>query len=371
MTRQMVITGGGTGGHTSAALAVAVYAKERLCELGIELLWVTSRSGIEKAVAIANNIDQFSVRCSPLPRRLAIRDWIAMARVLLGSGQCIARFARNRPLAVLSFGGYVAAPAVVAAVFLRIPLFVHEQTTVVGTANRLTGYFAKEVYLSHKNSTRWFRPSKCVVTGNPVRSEVYRCDHQSPSSLFGLSDTIPILYVTGGSQGARELNLIVWRELPGLLRRWQLIHQTGRQPDNREQVQKALERVPLHLRERYYHTDYVEADRIGCCYAAASFVFGRAGAATTDEIRTLGLPCILVPYPYAKGQEQLHNAQSLAMAGLATILESHELDTVDLPQLLDVKLSSVPQDRRRVTVRDRQSSPEEKILSSILAQLDS
>lgn len=323
--RYVVVTGGGSGGHTSAALAVARALRDGPSGTGTEVCWVTSRTGIERSVASANEIESFHVSCGPLPRALGTHAVIGAIRTFLGVVACTWSFTRRRPSAVISFGGYVAAPAVISSILLRIPLFVHEQTAAAGTANRLAGVFARLVFLSHRQSERWFQESKCRLTGNPVREEVYECNRRRATLVFGLADALPIIYITGGAQGATEVNRVVWSCLESLLLRWQVIHQIGNAPGSAEQAQEALLSVPAALRHRYYHTPYIDANTIGCCYSCASIVVGRSGAGTTSEIRALGLPCVLIPYPFAGRQEQLRNAEALVSEGLGVVIPSAEL----------------------------------------------
>jgi UDP-N-acetylglucosamine--N-acetylmuramyl-(pentapeptide) pyrophosphoryl-undecaprenol N-acetylglucosamine transferase len=211
---------------------------------------------------------------------------------------------------------------------LGIPSLTHEQTALVGLANRVAGRFATQVAVSYPQSTRYFKPGKVIVTGNPVRSAILRGDAARAASAFKLETSVPTLYVTGGAQGSHAINMAVRDALPRLLECCQVIHQCGEGPDGSGDDLRMLEEtrrgLPTALQARYRVQAYV-GEELGDVYALTSLVVGRAGAGTVNELAALGKPSILVPLPGAAGGEQEANARALEKEGGAVVLMQDDL----------------------------------------------
>jgi UDP-N-acetylglucosamine--N-acetylmuramyl-(pentapeptide) pyrophosphoryl-undecaprenol N-acetylglucosamine transferase len=223
----------------------------------------------------------------------------------------------------------------------------HEQTALVGLANRIAGRFATKVAVSYPQSARYFKPGKVIVTGNPVRSAILAGSAERGATRFDLDAGVPTLYITGGAQGSHAINLAVRDALTRLLECCQVIHQCGEGPDGSgddlRMLQKASEDLPPHLRARYKVQAYV-GDELGDLYALSSLVVGRAGAGTVNELASLGKPSILVPLPGAAGGEQEANARALESEGGAVVMLQDDLT----PQTLVETVCSLINDERRL-----------------------
>ncbi|MEU0822738.1 UDP-N-acetylglucosamine--N-acetylmuramyl-(pentapeptide) pyrophosphoryl-undecaprenol N-acetylglucosamine transferase [Streptomyces mirabilis] len=328
---QLIVTGGGTGGHTYPALTAIRTTSARLARLGIglEVLWVGTATGLEARVAEREGIPFTTVatgkiRRSSNPLKLAspanIKD---MGRVPLGAVQARAIVSDFEPDVVLSTGGYVAVPVGLATKFCRRPLVIHEQTVRLGLANRALARAATRVAVSSE-STLPLLPesvrSSAVVTGNPVRPEVLTGEPDKAIAALGLTGfdrTLPTVYITGGAQGSVQINTVVRAVLPWLLTQANVIHQCG--AASIEESRKYAVQLPDDIKPRYLVTDFVGPE-LPDVLALADVVISRSGAGTIAELTALGKPSILIPLATSAGNEQEHNALYLQEADAAVAL---------------------------------------------------
>ena len=320
---RVVIAGGGTGGHISPALAVV----DRLRRVTmLEPHWVGSARGFERQAAEDAGIPFYAIRTGKLRRYLAIETLADVIRVPAGVVEAVRLLRRLKPDVVFSTGGFVSTPTVVAARLAGIPSLTHEQTASIGLATRINARFVDIIALSYSSnsSIRTRRNSRVIVTGNPVRPSVMSGQRAKLLSLFDIPSDVPILYVTGGAQGAHALNEVVIKALPELIEDVAIVHQCGPQSGNGDHAIAVELRESLSPAERvrYYPVQRV-GDELAHIYAAASMVLGRAGAGTVAEMAALGLPSILVPLPGA--DEQVKNARILADAGGALLIRQDDL----------------------------------------------
>lgn len=325
---KVVLTGGGTGGHTSAGLAVAAALRAR----AIECHWIGSRAGIE-----ARRAPEAGLPYHPIPTGKLRRSWDwqnvpdLLLRVPGGIVEAGRLLRRLRPDVLFATGGFVALPAVLAAWGLGIPIVVHEQTAVPGLANRLAGRLARMIALTFPLPAPAFPSRKVIVTGNPLRPELAGGTREAGLARLGLDPTLPLVYATGGAQGAHALNRALGATLPSLLEACHLIHQCG---DNlatgdRRWLEEQAAALPRDLQTRYRLIPYVGAE-LREVYAAAALVVGRAGAGTVNECCQLGLPALYVPLPGARGDEQTANARLVEAAGGAVVLPQSALAPASL-----------------------------------------
>lgn len=339
---RVVIAGGGTGGHTSAGLAVAHALRAR----GVEVAWIGSPNGIEAQRVPAAGIPYHAVPAGKLRRYW---DWRTIPDLLLrvpaGLARSLALLHRLRPSVLFATGGFVALPPAVAARILRIPLVVHEQTAVAGLANRLAGRLASRVALTFSEAGKDFPPGRVVVTGNPLRPELAGGSREAGLARFGFDPGLPLIYVTGGAQGSHRINRTVGAILPRLLDLAQVIHQCGANPETQDLqwLESRVRQLPADLRTRYRLQPYVGPE-LRDLYAAAGLVVGRAGAGTVNECCHLGLPALFIPLPGASGDEQTANAALVEAVGGALILPEPMLS----PELLLETIRSLLADPERL-----------------------
>jgi UDP-N-acetylglucosamine--N-acetylmuramyl-(pentapeptide) pyrophosphoryl-undecaprenol N-acetylglucosamine transferase len=319
----IVIAGGGTGGHTSPGLAVAAVLRSR----NVPCVWIGSRSGIEATLVPQQGIPYHAIPAGKLRRYWAWENLVDLAiRVPAGLVVAWRLLRRLRPTVVLATGGFVALPVVVAAALVRIPVVIHEQTVVPGLANRIAARIARRIAVTFPKTRGPFPALKVVRTGNPLRPELRQGSRAAAASRFALDPALPLLYVTGGAQGAHAINRAVGGILGPLLELTQVIHQCGANPvtGDRWWLEEQRDQLPAPLVRRYTVAPYVGAE-LADVYAAASLVLGRAGAGTVNECCHLGVPALYVPLPGASGDEQTANARAVEHLGGAVVLPQHEL----------------------------------------------
>jgi UDP-N-acetylglucosamine--N-acetylmuramyl-(pentapeptide) pyrophosphoryl-undecaprenol N-acetylglucosamine transferase len=327
---RMIVTGGGTGGHTYPALTTVTTLQSRLAETGSEsqVLWVGVRNGFEAKVAQRAGIPFRAVvtgklRRSPNPREMA-RNLVDAFRIPIGVLQAVATVARTRPSVVLSTGGYVSVPIGLAAWLFRVPYLIHEQTLALGLANRILSRFATKVLLSHETSLQSLSGrvrARAVVTGNPIRADILSGDPSRGLAAYGLDPALPLVLVTGGAGGARQVNRMLTGALPELLPYCQVVHQCGGM-DIAEMRQVAAA-LPPDLAARYRVVDFINAE-LPDLLAAAQITVSRSGAGTIAELTALGKTCVLVPYPVSAADEQRKTARHLAEQGAAVMLDGDD-----------------------------------------------
>ena len=337
---KVVITGGGTGGHTSAGLAVAA----ALGRCGIECAWIGSRTGIEARRVPEAGLPYHTIPTGKLRRYW---DWQNVPDLLLRVPSGVVRARRLlqqlSPNVLFATGGFVALPAVVAARGLRIPIVVHEQTYSPGLANRMAARVAAKIALTFPQSGTEFPPDKVVVTGNPIRPELRGGSRETGLARLGLDPALPAIYVTGGAQGSQRINRTVGAILEPLLEICQVIHQCGDNPEtaDRRWLEEQGKGLPARLRSRYHLVPYVGAE-LRDVYAVTTLVVGRAGAGTVNECCHLGLPALYIPLPGTRGDEQTANAQLVQAAGGGVVFPQVALTPEGLLESVRGLLSDPP-----------------------------
>jgi UDP-N-acetylglucosamine--N-acetylmuramyl-(pentapeptide) pyrophosphoryl-undecaprenol N-acetylglucosamine transferase len=327
---RMIVTGGGTGGHTYPALTTITTLRARLAETGTEpeLLWVGVSDGLEAKIATRAGVPFKAIvtgklRRSTNPRDL-LRNVVDAFRIPFGVFQAAAIVGRTKPAVVLSTGGYVSVPIGLAARLFGVPYLLHEQTLSFGLANRILSRVATRVLLSHESSLAHVPArarERSVVTGNPIRPEILAGDRAKGLAAFGLDPAVPFVLVTGGASGARQINQLLTAVLPDVLPHCQIVHQCG-SLDSAE-MQQVAAGLPPGLAQRYRVLDFIH-DELPDVLAAADIVVARSGAGTVAELTALGKTCVLVPYPYSAGGEQRVAARTLAAQGAAVMLDGDE-----------------------------------------------
>jgi UDP-N-acetylglucosamine--N-acetylmuramyl-(pentapeptide) pyrophosphoryl-undecaprenol N-acetylglucosamine transferase len=343
---RLIVTGGGTGGHTYPAITTIRATRELLHGAGValEVLYVGSAGGLEARVAEQEQLPFQAVstgklRRSANPLRMIsgqnLRDAGRLTRGLVEARRVVRAF---HPDVVLSTGGYVAVPVGLAAATVDAPLLVHEQTTRLGLANRILLRRATAIALSSPTSVDLLpaavRP-RAVVTGNPIRVELLDGDADRGVKALGWTGwdaALPTVYVTGGAQGSVQINHLVEGVLDWLLQRANVVHQCG--ATSLAHLQRRAEQLPAELAGRYRVIEFVGAE-LPDVQALADVVVSRSGAGTLAELTALGKPSVLIPLVPTGGNEQHHNARYLQQAGAARALLGSSPTPTDLADALD------------------------------------
>jgi UDP-N-acetylglucosamine--N-acetylmuramyl-(pentapeptide) pyrophosphoryl-undecaprenol N-acetylglucosamine transferase len=319
-----ILAGGGTGGHVIPALAIANELKK---SYGAEVLFIGTARGIENRLVPAAGYPLKLVRVGALKNvSLTTRAKTAfdLPRAVWGAGRMLNEFA---PDVVIGVGGYASGPAMLAAVVKHMPTLAFEPNVVPGFANRMVARFVSAAAVHFEETAKYFRDAE--VTGVPVRQAFF----EIPPKRGGT----PTLLVFGGSQGAHAINEAMIRCLPELQRQApgiRIIHQTGERDYN--DALAAYRSFTAGVDEAAEVFKFIED--MPSAFARADLVVCRSGASTVAEITAAGKPAIFVPFPRAADDHQRVNAEALAQAGAAVVVEESKLEGVWLAETISALL---------------------------------
>jgi len=325
---RVVIAGGGTGGHLFPGIAIA----EEILARGNthRIIFIGTKKGIEHRILRQlgyelQEIDIEGVKGRGL--KALIKVTYQIPHSMWQSRQILKRFC---PDAVIGVGGYASGPAVVTARIMGIPTAIAEQNAVPGITNRILSKFANLIFVTYAETKDWFPQSKVIVSGNPIRKvfAAWRAQAQEEKQYRQL-------LIFGGSQGAEAINKNVIAMMPQLQKmkdKLRVLHQTGDREV--ETVRRAYEQFGLDAQVTPFIVNMADA------YAAADLIICRAGATSLAEITAAGKAAILIPYPWAANDHQTKNAEALASAGAAVIINEHELNGQKLFGVIDDLLAN-------------------------------
>lgn len=312
-----ILAGGGTGGHVIPALAIAQQLQK---DYAAQVLFIGTARGIENRLVPAAGFPLRLVEVGGLNRvslKTRLKTFADLPRAVWESRRILEEF---RPDVVIGVGGYASGPAMLAALFRRIPTLVFEPNFVPGFANRLVARWVSGAAVHFAETGRYFQ--RCEVTGVPVREAFFQiANNKEPRS------TKPTLLIFGGSQGAHAINRVVMDSVAALRVRIpgiQLIHQTGERDYN--DAQAAYANLSGSV-EAFRFIDDMPGR-----FAQADLLICRSGASTVAEVTAAGKPAVFVPFPRAADDHQKRNAEALECAGAAVMLEESKLSRESLVQ---------------------------------------
>ncbi len=327
--KTILLTGGGTAGHVTPHLALI----PRLKELGYDIHYIGSH-GIERELLKDQPLHFHSIQTGKLRRYFDIKNFTDPFRVLAGASQSLALIARIRPDICFSKGGFVAVPVVLACRALGVPVVAHESDLTPGLANRISARFCKKVAATFPECAAALG-EKGVLTGTPMRPELFRGSRDRGLDLVGFSGDKPVLLMMGGSQGAQSLNAALRAALPRLLPAMDVLHLCGK-----GNLDPSLEGRP-----GYYQAEFL-SDRLPDALACADLVLSRSGANALCEFAALKKPMLLIPLPRSASRgDQILNAQSYERRGLAHVLLQEDLTEDSLVSALFALRDDAPRMR--------------------------
>jgi len=321
---RVIITGGGTAGHVYPGLATADKVKQLIP--GTDILFVGTSKGLEAKIVPKAGYSFTSINIKGLKRKVSLDVFKTIFSFIAGCYRAIKIIKKFQPDVVLGTGGYVSAPMVAMAILLKIPTIIHEQNSIPGLTNKLLGKRANIVAITFPCSEKFFKRD-CIVTGNPIRKEILKAKREDALDFFSVESNRKTLLVFGGSQGSRCINESLvdaynrFRNFDNL----QIIHITGK--IDFEKISKQLE-VQKRPQDKLLYNCYEYLNDIDKAYAVSDLVLCRAGATTIAEITAVGVPSILVPYPYSTGGHQEKNARVLEQEGAAKLILDEDMNGV-------------------------------------------
>jgi len=312
----IVLAGGGTGGHVYPALAIGDVLRAR----GHTVLYYGDPDRWEGRAAPARGYDFRTVRALQYPRGGIVGKARFAVGLLRSTWATIAQLRGDHVDAVLGVGGYISAPAVLAAWWLGRPTAIHEANVVPGLANQLCARVAKQVLITFpQTADRLPGRAPRTLVGIPVNPKILGGDHAEGAARYGLDPARPIVLVVGGSLGAARINELAIALARDPERTCQIVHITG--PKYIAEVRAAYGDVPAGVHLRDYE------DQMGLAYAAADLVVCRAGSATVAELGAVGRASVLIPSPNVTENHQEGNARGLEAVGGARVIVEAGWDT--------------------------------------------
>ena len=328
---KIVFTGGGTGGHFYPLMAVAdelraLVKEEKLLEP--ELIYI-GPFVLDKEALAQRHMKFVQASAGKNRKYFSIENFFDYFKTAWGIMQATWKLYKIFPDVVFSKGGYAAFPTTVAARILGIPLIIHESDAHPGRANIIASKWARAIAISYPEVVEFFPKSikkeRFILTGNPVRPEIFRPVREGAHEFLELDPSLPTLLVLGGSSGAKAVNDILLDALPNLINKYQIIHQTG--SEHLDYV-KSLAKARLSdnpFSDRYKVFGYLNTLALRMAYGVSSLVVSRAGSGVIFEIAAVGLPSILIPIPEGISHDQTHNAFAYAKSGAATVIKQENL----------------------------------------------
>jgi UDP-N-acetylglucosamine--N-acetylmuramyl-(pentapeptide) pyrophosphoryl-undecaprenol N-acetylglucosamine transferase len=320
--RKIIMTGGGSAGHVTPNLALV----PRLLELGYEVQYIGTKDGIENNIIKEAKIKYHTISSGKLRRYFDIKNFTDPFRVIKGVFEAISIIKKERPNVVFSKGGFVSVPVVIAAHFCRVPAITHESDITPGLANRLAIPYCTKVCVTFPESIKNIKGNKAVLTGTPIRKELLNGNRNTGLQICGFINlSKPILFVIGGSLGAKVINETFRSCIDKILLNYNVIHICGK-----GNLDKNLDK-----KNGYAQFEYV-SDELPHLMNAADLVISRAGANSIFELLALRKPNILIPLSRKSSRgDQILNAQSFKKNGYSLVIEEEKLNSEALIKGID------------------------------------
>lgn len=308
---KIIMTGGGTAGHVTPNLALVPKLKDK----GFEIKYIGSKDGIEKEIINDAKIPYFEISSGKLRRYFDMKNFTDPFKVMKGVIEANKILKREKPNVIFSKGGFVAVPVVIAASMRKIPVVSHESDLTPGLANKLSSPFCDKLCVTFRESLKYVKDNKGVLTGTPIREEILRGNSLKGKELCGFKDNKEILLVIGGSLGAKSINDAVRKNLKELLKNFNIIHICGK---------GNLDEGLLNIKG-YKQFDYVK-EELPNLLKASDLIISRAGANVIFELLALKKPTLLIPLSkkISRG-DQILNANSFEKEGFSLVLDEDEM----------------------------------------------
>ncbi len=320
----ILLSGGGTGGHIYPALAIGKLIKNKYDN--VNLIYVGTPNGLEASIVSKEGIKFIPVTVEGLPRKISYKLIKAVFKLIKGSFQSNKIIKKYTPDVVIATGGYVCGPISYFAAKRGIKLVLHEQNAIPGLTNRILAGKADLICTTFEESLKYFKNNKKVeITGLPIRQSIYNSTRNEGARALGLNPSKFIILVTGGSRGAKKLNNSMLKVYETFYNNSDIhiIHITGN-TGYKEFIAKIEENLN-YIKKGGNITIKPYLHEMHNALACADLVVGRAGATFISEITAKGIPAILIPYPYAAENHQEANALSLVKNNAAVMIKDGEL----------------------------------------------
>lgn len=328
---RIIIAGGGTAGHINPGIAIAKYIESKKPDS--DILFLGTEKGLEKDLVPREGFKIQFIKARGFSRKISLDIFLTFKDMISGYLEAKKIIKDFKPLILVGTGGYVCLPAVLAASRLKIPTLIHEANSFPGVANRILGRLVDAVAISFGDTEKYFKGARRIIfTGNPVREEIISTSKTDVRNIEGIDKGIPLVLVFGGSRGAQRINeaIVEIVKLNSGNLPYNMVFATGQ--NQYGLIIKRLEDSGLALGELKNIKIVPYIFDMAKYMAAADLVISRAGAITISEITAIGLPSILIPFPYATENHQEFNARTLEKQGAAIVVLEKDLSAEVLSQ---------------------------------------
>jgi len=350
-----------SGGHLTPALAVIEELQKRndweIFYFGRPYSTEGDKTpSLESKIVQEKGLKFIPINFGRIQHKFTRYTLLAFLRIPWGFILTFYHLLRLKPDLVLSFGSYVGATVSLAAWLSVIPVAIHEQTTVFGLANKMTSFWAKKIFVSWPITLKHLSKEKAVLTGNPLRQDVFHFNQKIWDS-FKFDKDLPLILVTGGNQGSHRLNLAVEGILEKILVKYNLCHLTGHLQvfNDFSRLSEKKKELSANLKNRYLLKEYL-IEEWGTVLKKADLVVSRAGINTLSELLALGKPQLLVPIPWLPGDEQTKNAQMVKKMGLGEILSQDNLNPESLLKKIEMMMKKIKVYQQTPNLINRQAT---------------
>lgn len=329
MSKKIIMTGGGSAGHVTPNLALI----PRLKEEGYEVQYIGTKDGIERKIIEDAKIPYHAIESGKLRRYFDIKNFSDPFKVIKGVFQAKKIIKNEKPDVVFSKGGFVAVPVVIGAYLNKIPVLTHESDMTPGLANKLATPYCTKVCVTFPESVDKVKNNKGVLTGTPIRSELFKGSKEKGRSFCGFKNNKPVIMLMGGSLGSKVLNDSLRGVLDKLLKSYNVIHICG----------KGHIEESLNNKEGYRQFEYISKE-LPDLMALADMFISRSGANSIFEFLALKKPNILVPLSInASRGDQILNAKSFEKSGYSVVIQEEDLNA----DILLTKIEALYRDKEK------------------------
>ncbi|WP_396136387.1 undecaprenyldiphospho-muramoylpentapeptide beta-N-acetylglucosaminyltransferase [Clostridium sp. SHJSY1] len=305
------MTGGGTAGHVTPNLALIPSLEKN----DFEIKYIGSKDGIEKEIVTKNNIPYFEISSGKLRRYFDFKNMSDPFKVIKGVFDARKILSKEKPDVIFSKGGFVAVPVVIAASMKGIPVVAHESDITPGLANKLSAPFCNKLCVTFRESLKYIKGDKGVLTGSPIRDEIFNGSKLKGLEICGFEGNKEVIFIMGGSLGSKIVNDVIRENLQELLKSYDIIHICGK--GNKDENLKDV--------NGYVQFEYV-SEELPHLMKSADYIVSRAGANSIFEFLALKKPTLLIPLSKkASRGDQILNAQSFEKEGYSLVIEEEDI----------------------------------------------
>ncbi|MFA7056588.1 MAG: undecaprenyldiphospho-muramoylpentapeptide beta-N-acetylglucosaminyltransferase [Candidatus Cloacimonadales bacterium] len=319
---KFIISAGGTGGHIMPAISIA----EELRKRGHEILYIGNKNSMEEKIVAKREFPFEAINVQKLYRSFTFKHFLFPFKLFTSIIKVKKIFKKYKPDAYIGCGGFVSGPSGFVARGNKVPYFLQEQNSYPGLTTRALEAHARNIFIGQTNAQDYLKNKKVVYSGNPLNKNIIESTRLADMTPYSFDKNKKTLFLIGGSQGSRFLNILLDKALDSLLKKYNIIWQLGK--GNLAQFEKTNKDKPgLYMFEFSYEIDAL--------YNIADIAICRSGAITIAELEVKRIPAILIPLPTSAENHQHKNALEQSAKNIAITLEQINLDDKALIQEID------------------------------------